>query len=600
MNTPRQIALAATRGGAAALDASRGRLNDLNVYPVPDGDTGSNLARTAGRLATGLRDDPTAVTLDAVAQAAKREALAGASGNSGIILSQIVAGFADVLSQGGTVDSDVLARALRAAAEAAYRPVRQPIEGTMLTVIREMADTAEASRDLPLDEAIDAVLEVAAGTVTRTESMLDVLRDAHVVDAGAAGLLEYARGAVAGYRGQTPPPLAEVVTAPVSIESVHLEESRYRYCTSYLVESDTLEVGRLEQSLWEFGDCVLVVGESPMVKVHVHTDEPGQVLSLGVTAGSVSGIEIANMHDQARARERRLTVIEGGAAGDEPLSATTAAIVLDSTADLPDPQLLHPQWRSVPLTVSFGDRDYADGVDLDADGFYELLQSSRAHPKTSAPSPALYSRAFADLAGYRRVFVLPISSRVSASHQAAVVAARDDPRVTVLDGRSVSAGTVLLAEGLQRQLDRGATAEQAEAWFDGARDRIQILVGVATLEYLERGGRISRSRRVLGDLLGMKPLLTLKDGEVVEHAKVRGMGAVWREFERFLEEHAPAGEPVHIGLAHAQAPETLERLSEMVRRIRPLAAIDRTCCIGPVVGAHGGPGAFGLVIFTDA
>ena len=599
MNTPRQIALAAARGGATALEASRSRLNDLNVYPVPDGDTGSNLWRTAVRVADGVEQDAGPSRRE-VAAVAKRSALAGASGNSGIILSQIVAGFADVLGEGDLVDANVLARALRAASDAAYRPVRQPIEGTMLTVIREMADTADAHRELPLDDALDAVLEAAAETVVRTQSMLDVLRDAHVVDAGAAGLLEYARGAVAGYRGEAPDLQEDSVASPVSLESVHLEESRFRYCTAFLIEGDMVDVAALEEQLARFGDCVLVVGEAPLVKVHVHTDEPGQVLSLGVSAGSVDGIEIANMHEQARARERRLTVIEGGGAIPAEAAAGTAAVVLDSTADLPDPQALHPNWRSVPLTVSFGDRDYADGVDIDADGFYRLLRDSPHHPQTSAPAPAAYSRAFADLGGCARIFVLPISSKVSGSHQSALVAAQSDPRVTVLDGLSVSAGTVLLAEGVQRLLDRDATTEEIEAWMTAARDRIKILIGVSTLEYLERGGRITHTRRLVGDALGLKPILTMRDGEVVEYKKVRGMTGVWREFERFIDQNVPPDTPVRVGLAHAQAPDTVERLTELIARIRPLASIDRVCSIGAVVGAHGGPGAFGLLIFPDA
>ena len=387
----------------------------------------------------------------------------------------------------------------------------------------------------------------------------------------------------------------------MSFESVHLEESKYRYCTSYLIESDELDVPAFEAQLWGFGDCVLVVGEAPLVKVHVHTDEPGQVLSLGITAGSVDGVEIANMHEQARARERRLTVIDGGAAPPpRPVAADTAAIVLDSTADLPDPESLHPHWRSVPLTVSFGDHDYADGVDIDADGFYALLQSSPHHPQTSAPAPAAYARAFAELGECGRVFVLPISAKVSGSHQSALAAAQDDPRVTVLDGQSVSVGTVLLAEGVQRLLDRDATTAEVEAWFAGARERVRILIGVSTLEYLQRGGRISPTRRRLGDALGVKPMLTMRDGEVVEYKKVRGVDGLWREFERFLIASAPAEGPVRIGIAHAQAPEAVERLTELVGRLRPQASIDRVRSIGAAVGTHGGPGAFGLLILPDA
>ncbi len=600
MNTPRQIALAASRGGAAALEASRAQLNDLNVFPVPDGDTGSNLTRTAVRLADGLEAGVAAASLAEVATTAKRSALAGASGNSGIILSQIVAGFADVLGQGGTVDSDVLARALRAASDAAYRPVRQPIEGTMLTVIREMAETAELHREAPLDEAIDAVLAAASDTVARTESMLAVLRDAQVVDAGAAGLLEYARGAVAGYRGEAPREPAAVGATPVSFESVHLEESLYRYCTSYLIEADAIDVPALEKELAGFGDCVLVVGEAPLVKVHVHTDEPGLVLSLGVTVGSVDGIEIANMHEQARQRELRLTVIQGGGSGQARTLSAGAAIVLDSTADLPDPQSLHPHWRSVPLTVSFGGRDYADGIDIDSDGFYDLLRRSPDHPQTSAPSPGAYQQAFQQVGDCDRVFVLPISSKVSASYQSAVAAAQDDARVTVLDGGTVSAGTVMLAEGVQRLIDAGETTEAIEDWLDGARERMRMLVGVTTLEYLERGGRISRTQRLVGDALGVKTLLTMRDGEVVKYKTTRGVSGIWREFERFILAEAPTDRPVHVGIAHAQAPEAAARLSELVVRLRPDAGIERVCAIGAVVGTHSGPGAFGLLILPDA
>ena len=330
-------------------------------------------------------------------------------------------------------------------------------------------------------------LQAASETVARTESMLGVLRDAHVVDAGAAGLLEFSRGAVAGYRGEAPRAPAPVVAVPVSFESVHLEESQYRYCTSYLIESPAIDVPALERELAGFGDCVLVVGEAPLVKVHVHTDEPGLVLSLGVAVGSVDGIEIANMHEQARQREQRLTVIQGGGLDQAGVTAS-AAIVLDSTADLPDPETLHPHWRSVPLTVSFGDRDYADGVDIDSDGFYDLLRQSSDHPQTSAPSPGAYQDAFAQLSDCTRVFVMPISSRVSASYQSACAAAQDDPRVTVLDGGTVSAGTVMLAEGVQRLIDAGEPTEAIVAWVDAARTRMRLLVG-------RHHPRVSRARR---------------------------------------------------------------------------------------------------------
>jgi DegV family protein with EDD domain len=591
----RQTAVAMARGAADALAGARERLNDLNVYPVPDGDTGSNLARTAAKLAESM-ESCAAGDRGGLAAAAKRAALAGASGNSGIILSQIVAGFADVVGAAEVVDGPVLARALREAATAAYRPVQQPIEGTMLTVIREMAEAAEGLAGEPLEAAIDSVLAAAEDSVARTPSLLRVLADAGVVDAGAAGLVEFARGATAGYRGDHVEAPQELLSRPLSIDAVHQEASRYRYCTTFLLEGNEIDRALLERDLEPLGDCLLVVGEVPLLKVHVHTDDPGRAISIGSGMGSLDGVEVANMQEPARERERRLVVLEGGGERDDPLTADTAAIVLDSTADLPRPQERHPNWRSVPLTVAFGDREFADGVDLDVGGFYALLERSSEHPRTAAPAPAAYGRAFADLAGYRRIFVLPISSRISGSHRAALAAAHDDPRVTVLDGLTVSAGTVLLADGVQRLLAAGSSVEEVTAWVDEARGRMQILIAVDTLEFLHRGGRVSRAQKVAGGALGVRPLLTLREGEVVPYGKVYGRRGVWRAFERFLAQHAPPGSAPRVGIAHGHAERDAQRLVELVRRVSPQARVDRVCEIGPVVGTHGGPGTLGLLV----
>jgi len=602
----RRIALAMARGGAAAVESSRGRLNDLNVYPVPDGDTGTNLAETARELAAGLESDP-ADTREALAAAATRAALRGASGNSGAILSQIVGGFAGVVGESRGIDSKTLARALRAATEAAYRPVQHPIEGTMLTVIREMADAAEGVAGRPLEEAVEVILAEGEASVVRTQGMLDVLRDAGVVDAGAAGLLEFARGAFAGLRGEEVEAPIEAIAAPISLEAIHLEQSRYRYCTAFLVEGDGIDREALESALVEMGDCLLVVGEAPLVKVHVHTDDPGQAISAAVVMGAIDRVAIANMHVQAEERERRLagerhlTAIPGGRASDGRMTAENTAIVLDSTADMPDPASEQPTWRSVPLTVRFGDEQFRDGIDIDAAGFYARLREGSVHPSTAAPSPGAYAAAFEELADFAHVLVLPVSSQVSASAQAARIAAETPEaggRVTVLDGLTVSAGTVLLAQGLQRLLDAGTDMDELEAWFAAARDRVSVLIYVDTLEFLRRGGRIGRTSEVLGGALGVRPLLTIRAGRIEPYKRALGRAAAMREFERFLRAAVPDGSPASIGLAHADDATGLERLREIVQRARPEASIDRVCEIGAVVGTHGGPGTLGMLVLA--
>jgi uncharacterized protein len=604
----RGIALAMARGGAAALEASRARLNDLNVYPVPDGDTGTNLAETARELAAGLEDDP-GETRAEVAAAAKRAVLLGASGNSGAILSQIVGGFADVLGASSGMDSATFARGLRAATEAAYRPVQQPIEGTMLTIIREMAEAAEARAGDPLDAVVEAVLEAGEAAVVRTEEMLPVLREAGVVDAGAAGLLEFARGAFAGLRGRTLAAPIEALTAPISLEAIHQEPSRYRYCTAFLVEGEGVDREALERVLADIGDCLLVVGERPLVKVHVHTDDPGSAITPAIAMGAIDRVAIANMHLQTAERERRLSdrrhlrvVEDGDGAAPQRLTAENTAIVLDSTADLADPAAVHANWRSVPLTVRFGEESFRDGVDIDAAAFYDRLRAGGPHPTTAAPSPGAYLQAFAELGAYDHVLVLPVSSRVSGSAQAARIAADDAEargRAVVLDGLTVSAGTVLLAQGVQRLLEEGTTLAAVEAWFEAARGRVSTLIYLDTLEYLRRGGRIGRASEVVGGALGVRPLLTLRDGQIEPYKRALGRTAAMREFERFLVQAAPDRTRAHVGLAHAADEAGLERLREIVRRFRPDATIDRECEIGAVVGTHGGPGTLGMLVLAE-
>jgi DAK2 domain fusion protein YloV len=288
---------------AASLEASRGRIDDLNVYPVPDGDTGTNMTLTVRAVVDALEQSqaPDRATL---AREVTRAALMGARGNSGVILSQIVRGLAEVLGEPGRVDSLRLARALRSASDAAYRGVRRPVEGTMLTVIRELAEEAAASTDLELGDLLPALVRRGDEAVARTQQLLDVLREAGVVDAGGAGLVELVRGvasAISGAPLPAPPPREEL-----SLDAIHQELSRYRYCTAFVVEGDGLDPDALETELDRLGDSLLVVGDPSALKVHVHTDDPGAALTIGTRLGSIEAVEIANMHRQTAAREERL------------------------------------------------------------------------------------------------------------------------------------------------------------------------------------------------------------------------------------------------------------------------------------------------------
>src|SRR3954463_13658861 len=226
------------RGALLALERNRRRLDDLNVYPVPDGDTGTNLTLTV-RAAVEQLHATTAPDLATLAKELTRAALMGARGNSGVILSQIVRGFAEAVAEGKELDAATLARAFRGASDAAYAAVTKPVEGTMLTVIREMAEEAEGHTAGTARELLAAVVLRGADAVERTPELLDVLRTAGVVDAGGAGLLEIVRGIAAALAGEAIPEAPPEQER--TVEAVHQELSRFRYCTVFVVEGDGLD-----------------------------------------------------------------------------------------------------------------------------------------------------------------------------------------------------------------------------------------------------------------------------------------------------------------------------------------------------------------------
>jgi DAK2 domain fusion protein YloV len=313
------IDLATVRALAAAalenIRRHRRRINALNVYPVPDGDTGTNLEMTMEGIVAAL-DRSTAKTTAQLAADVQRAATMEAKGNSGVILSTIVRGLTRVLGEADPVDSAVLAEALRAGATTAYQAVKVPVEGTMLTVIREMAEEAELAdvRALPVAEALGRVVARGEDAVERTPEQLDKLREAGVVDAGGAGLLELVRGVLHGLTGEPLPDVPEV-TEELTEESIHHEESEYRYCTVFVVEGAELDLDALHTSLQPLGDSLLVTGDESIAKVHVHTDEPDGAIAVGRAVGVVdqAWVEIGDMHSQAAERERWLAQLHAAA-----------------------------------------------------------------------------------------------------------------------------------------------------------------------------------------------------------------------------------------------------------------------------------------------
>jgi uncharacterized protein len=466
------------RSALQNLEAHRRRIDDLNVYPVPDGDTGTNLVLTLRSIVEAL-DASTAATSAAVAKDVTRAALMGARGNSGVIFSQIVRGFVEVLGEEERVSSELLSRAFREASDTAYRAVKHPVEGTMLTVIREMAEASEQDehRDGPPSELLRAVLAAGEDAVARTPDLLDVLRDAGVVDAGGAGLVEIARGMVYGATGQELPE-APVETEVLGFEAIHQELSRYRYCTVFVIEGEALDKDVLENELERIGDSLLVVGDQTALKVHVHTDDPGQALTLGTAVGVVEGVEIANMHHQTAQREERL--LEGAQPGAVGTLETGAVAVC-------------PGRGNRRLFESLGATHVLEGGQSMNPSAKDILEALEAVPTQD-------------------VLVLPNNANVILTAEQA--AAMSEKKVRVIPSRSVQAGFAAMGRFVPT-----ADADENE------RAMLEELESVATAEITVAsrdatlGGVEIREGEYLG-LVGEQAVVSSADFDVVVHELV--------------------------------------------------------------------------------
>ena len=284
------------------------------------------------------------------------------------------------------------------------------------------------------------------------------------------------------------------------------------------------------------------------------------------------------------------------------LTAADTAIVLDSTADFPEAPQRFANWRVVPLYVRFGDESYRDYVELGAEDFYARLRTAPELPTTSQPTPQDFLSVYEQLGEFERIYSLHIASRLSGTFGSARIAAEElgGGRVRMVDTETASAAITMLGLAIQRRLEAGTTDDELDKLIDRYKQEHGLLFTVDTLEFLARGGRIGRARAMAGQLLNIKPILTITEGEVVPVKRVRGNRKAMQEFVREFTGAASDDAGLRVGIAHADAPERAEALRKMVRAERPQAELEVVTVLGPVVGTHAGPGTVGFFWFADS
>jgi DegV family protein with EDD domain len=282
------------------------------------------------------------------------------------------------------------------------------------------------------------------------------------------------------------------------------------------------------------------------------------------------------------------------------LTLANTAIVADSTCDPPPGYFDQPGLAMVPLKVHFGDETYRDQVDLMPDAFFAKLASSPVLPTTSQPTVGEFTTVYARLTReYEHVFAFHLSSKMSGTYQASATAAEAFPAVEVYDTRIVSATITLLIDRLRRRLSDGISLDEAHAHIEHFLAGNRMLFQIPTLEYLRRGGRIGRAQSMVGDVLGIRPLITVADGELLPYARVRGERRAYEAMTAMLTEHTAPSDHVELVTWSGAADDKLPALEQALLAARPTAQVVLHGRVGAVVGTHAGPGVFAFAMIVE-
>ncbi|CAN5669241.1 DegV family protein [soil metagenome] len=581
--------------GCDFVQQQRAELNRINVFPVPDGDTGTNLALTTSAISDHLRAlaDP---RLDSVAGEAAEAAIMGARGNCGMILSHFLLGFSEAVRGQERLSAPAFATALTSSAEHVYRSLERPVEGTIITVMREVADEATRASTLDFADLLELLLERARDTCRRTPDLLPALRLAGVVDAGALGFVHLLEGVGAYVHGAPFTRLAAVLTfseaAPGAAGVEYPQQSEvYRFCTEALVRGTTLPPADAARAwLRERGDSLIVIRGADVLKVHIHTDDPDAVFQYLRTLGRLATHKAEDMAVQHAAVER-------AAGGHVQLARRPVSIVTDSSCDLPEEIIRAHGIHVVPLLVIFDEEVLRDRIDITAATFVERLRRGE-RPTTSQPAPKSFLDAFGAAADDgETVLAIILSSALSGTFGSAEAAAKrfDAAPVVLVDslGTSMTLGLLVLRATELAELGR----EPADIARELQRIRAQsgILFTVEVFDNLLASGRVGRGQVMIAGLLDIRPILALgPDGRVHPRGKVRGRQNVAQRMLDELRSHVPRdARRLRFGVVHVGCEERAETFAAMLVE----AFGEHEIIIAPaspVLATHLGPGAWGV------
>jgi DegV family protein with EDD domain len=579
----------AFNSGARQVIDHQDHLNRINVFPVPDGDTGTNLAATLSHIMGTTRvTDSVGATILSMSDAA----IIGARGNSGAIFAQFLGGLSEALEQSPIVTLELFAHAVRNARDRAYQAISTPREGTILSVIsdwsRSLIEHARESRTF--HELFDRTLPVVEESLRRTPEQLPILKQSGVVDAGAQGFYHFVRGA-RDYLCTGKAPSSEdsrVLDLDASHDVPASDESiTFRWCTEVMLLLEKKSIEGLRAEIEPLGDSLIVVNAGEKARVHIHTDRPADLVEALRRRGRILAQKAEDMRAQFQTVHHRTHSI---------------ALVTDSACDLPREILDEHQIHVVPMRILFGDTEYIDRVTITPEGFARRQRNARPYPSTSQPPSAELHHMFAWLSShYESVIAVHVSGRMSGTFAASAREAARIPgaRITVIDSRHLSGSLGLIVLRAAEAIAAGAGHDEVVRTIESSISKARILVSVKTLDYMVRGGRVSPLQGILGKLVNLKPIVSVDpEGKSLLFGKAFSVRANIEKILAMVAEDHSAHRMRACAVVHAGVPEAARQFAGRLKEITgmdPLYVME----ISPVVSLNSGPGALSVVTMQE-
>ncbi len=576
--------------GAHKIFENQKLINKINVFPVADADTGTNLASTMRSIIDGsVPDENLKLSAVSIADAA----LTGARGNSGIIFAQFLYGFSNELKAKETITVEDFAESMRNAVRYAYEAIANPVEGTIISVIKDWAEHLYHLKD-SIDDFIRLLLDAfakASDSLKSTAKQMEAIAKKHVVDAGAKGFVVFLEGMLEFFKTGISVSVETLQKDEVIEEEVvgH-EELTYRYCTEALITGENLDKEKIRQTIRDYGDSMVVAGSPQKMRIHIHTDTPW---SLFVDVGKLGTISAQKVDDMVMQNE----VVSN--------AREKTAIVTDSTCDLPTEIIEKYQIQMVPLNIHFGESFYLDRLTMQPEQFYDMLQKSPIYPSTSQPAfKEFYNRYNYLSTHYDSIIGIHISGGMSGTWQNSLNAARrvieqTGKKIDVMDSLRTTNALGLIVLRAARALEEGMSHDDIVAKIPKWALNTEILVSASTMKYMIRSGRVSPTKGFIGKLLNVKPIITMdSDGKADSFGKPMTLKSARKMIFSELKKNIQGKKVWGYAISHALNPDSAQIYAEEMERLTGMKP-EFVKNASPVLVTHVGIGVVAISVMVD-